>query len=231
MKGVILAGGGGTRLAPLTNNIPKVLLPVYDKPMIFYPIQTLIDSGIKDILIVCGKNGSEMFKEMINDSFDVNIKYTERESKGTADAILAAEEFVGKESFTVIYGDNIFTESFKEEVESFEDGAELFIVKVDDPKRYGVAEIVDGKIIGIEEKPENPKSNYADTGLIIFDNTVFEKAKSIEIDKCGEYLIPEVLNLYINEGKLRPRHVNTPWFDAGTFESLLEVGNFMRDTR
>lgn len=229
MKGVILVGGNGTRLMPLTNKIPKSLLPVYNKPMVFYPIETLIDSGITEILIVCKEENVELFKETISDNFPISITYTIRKPQGTADALLAAEEFIDGDSVTVLYGDNIFEESFKSEVTSFKDGAQVFIVEVSDPERYGVVEIKDGNIVGIEEKPKHPKSNYIDTGFMIFDNTIFDKLKKIELDQCGEYLMSDALKQYLNEEKLNGRYVETAWFDTGTFDSLIEAANFMKN--
>ncbi len=229
MKGVILAAGKSTRLKPLTGSIPKPLLPVYNKPIIFYGIQTLIDSGISDILIVCSDQYIELFRRMIGNTFNVPIKYTTRKPAGTADALLAAEDFVGNDPVIVLCGDNVFEDNFKKEVAEFQTGAEIFIMHVSNPEQFGVVELDGTTVVGIEEKPKKPKSNHCSTGLYIFDNTVYDKIKKIEMHENGEYYIPDVLSLYIKERTLKGTPITGFWFDVGTFDSLLDAGNTMKN--
>jgi glucose-1-phosphate thymidylyltransferase len=228
MKGVILAGGLGTRLYPLTHVTNKHLLPVYNKPMIFYPIETLVKAGITEVLIVTSgphvghflgvlKNGKELGLT------HVEYAYQEKPNGGIADALSLAESFAENDSIAVILGDNTTDADIKEDVESFKEGAKIFLKEVDDPKRFGVAvfdEKDPQKIIAVEEKPDDPKSKLAVTGLYLYDNLVFEIIKNIKPSGRGELEISDVNNEYINRGKLGWAKLNGFWSDAGTFKSL-----------
>src|SRR5260221_8734143 len=237
MKGVILAGGLGTRLYPLTHVTNKHLLPVYDKPMIYYPIQTLVDAGINEILIVVSgphvghflgvlKNGTELGVEHLE------YAYQEKPDGGIADALSLAEDFADGGPMAVILGDNTTDANISEEAKNFTGGAKVFLKKVPDPSRYGVPvfdEKNPEKIINIEEKPKNPKSNYAVTGLYMYDQTVFERIKKIQPSKRGQMEITDVNNSYIQSGDLHWAELKGYWSDAGQFDSLFEASSYWRD--
>jgi glucose-1-phosphate thymidylyltransferase len=228
MKGVILAGGHGTRLHPLTLITNKHLLPIYDKPMILYPLDTLKKGGITEIMIVCGKEHAGHFMNFLGSGKDYGVKLSyalQNGAGGIADALSLAEDFAGEEKIAVVLGDNIFGEDFSDEFNAFknEHGAKVFIKEVEDPQRFGVAEIKDGKILGIEEKPKHPKSNLATVGLYLYDPNVFEKIKKISPSERGELEITDVHNMYIQDGLLSYGLVDDFWSDAGTFESLLRT--------
>ncbi|MCX7928197.1 MAG: sugar phosphate nucleotidyltransferase [Patescibacteria group bacterium] len=231
MKGVILAGGLGTRLYPLTHATNKHLLPVYDKPMIFYPIETLVKAGITDIMIVVGGPHAGHFLRVLRNGKHLGIKnlsfaYQEREG-GIADALSLAEDYADNENVVVILGDNCTDADISDDVKEFSDGAKIFLKKVIDPHRFGVTTFdSDGKIIEITEKPKNPKSSYAVTGLYIYDNTVFDKIKNIKPSKRGELEITDVNRLYLKENKLSWSELKGYWRDAGTFDSLFEVNSY-----
>ena len=235
MKGIILAGGNGTRLRPLTQVTSKQLLPVYNKPMIFYPINTLIKAGIKDILVIVAPDKANDFLHLLGSGKDFGCKFTyeiQDSPDGLAQALLIGENFIGKDNITLILGDNIFMDDFSDSIKNFKAGGRIFAKKVNisDAKRYGVVEIdVNKKAISIEEKPDNPKSNLAVTGLYVYDNSVITKAKSLQPSVRGELEITDINNLYLTEGNLDVRFVDSVWFDAGTFESLFEVASFIRD--
>lgn len=228
MKGVILAGGLGTRLYPLTHVTNKHLLPVYDKPMIFYPIETLVKAGITEVLIVTSGPHVGDFLGVLKNGKELGLThleyaYQEKPDGGIADALSLAESFADNENLAVILGDNTTDADISENVKSFKDGALIFVKEVDDAKRFGVAvfdEKDQEKIIGIEEKPQNPKSNLAVTGLYFYDNNVFNIIKKIEPSQRGELEISDVNNEYIKEGKLKWAKLNGYWSDAGTFKSL-----------
>ncbi len=233
MIGVILAGGNGTRLKPLTDVTNKHLLPIYDKPMVYYPLETLKELGIRHIIIVTGREFAGDFADLFGDGseFGINLTYkVQEESRGIAHAVGIVEHIARGEPIIVILGDNIFMldnkefEEIKTLVKNFEknpDGGILFLKKVDDPQRFGVAEIgPNGKIIGIEEKPKKPKSSYATTGLYIYDSTVFDKIRLLKPSHRNEFELTDVNNLYIKEGKLGHHTIRGDWTDAGTFESL-----------
>jgi glucose-1-phosphate thymidylyltransferase len=232
MKGVILAGGLGTRLRPLTHITNKHLLPVYNKPMILYPLETLINSGIKEIMIVCGKEYGGSFMNFLGSGKEYGVKLSyalqEKNDGGIADALSYAEDFADNKSIAVILGDNIFEESFKKYLDNFKNGAMIFLKKVKDPERYGVP-VFDkkGRIIKVEEKPKKPKSQYAQTGFYIFDNKVFDFIRKQKPSKRGELEITDTINFYAKIKELRYAIVKKAWFDAGTINSLLEASNYI----
>jgi len=238
LKGIVLAGGAGTRLHPVTLSISKQLLPIYDKPMIYYPIQTLVDAGIRDILIVTGgKNAGDFLRLLANGkNFGLkHIGYTYQEGEGgIADALALAEHFADGDKICVILGDNIIQGSIRSAVEQFRRqarGARILLKKVPDAERFGVAEIVDNRIVGIEEKPERPKSEFAVTGIYMYDATVFDKIKTLVPSRRGELEITDVNNAYIAEGKMTFSFLEGWWTDAGTFDSLLRAGNLVAQSR
>jgi glucose-1-phosphate thymidylyltransferase len=226
MKGVVLAGGLGTRLRPQTHITNKHLLLVYDKPMIFYPIDTLVKADIRDVLIVVGGNTDGFIKllgEMDLGVKDLQFKY-QRGEGGISDALSLAEDFANGESVCVILGDNCTDAEIKSDVKNFRSGAKIFLKRVDDPERFGVPIFGnDNKILRIEEKPSSPSTNYAVTGLYIFDETVFDRIKTLSPSARGELEVTDLINTYINDGKLSWGELNGFWRDAGTFESLAEV--------
>ncbi len=234
MKGVILAGGLGTRLRPLTFVTNKHLLPVYDKPMIFYPIETLVKAGITEILIVTSGPHVGHFLGVLKNGKELGVKhieyaYQEKPDGGIADALSLAEDFCDGDSVAVILGDNTTDADISSNVESFNNGAMVFLKSVPDPQRFGVAEFHKddaSKIAQIIEKPENPPSNYAVTGLYFYDNTVFDKIRTITPSDRGELEITDVNNLYIAEGNLHWAELNGYWADAGTFSTLYKVNRY-----
>jgi dTDP-glucose pyrophosphorylase len=234
MKGVILAGGTGSRLYPLTKVTNKHLLPVYDKPMIFYPIQTLINAGIKEIIIVSGRGHAGHFLELLGSGADHGVHFTyeiQEQAGGIAQALSLAEDFVDGDSVTVILGDNIFQDDIKEDVANFNDGARIFLKEVSDAHRFGVAELKGDKVIGIEEKPKEPKSNFAVTGLYIYDSKVFSAIKTLKPSGRGELEITDVNNYYINKGAMKYGILEGFWSDAGTFESLLRASIMVKNSK
>lgn len=238
MKGVVLAGGTGSRLFPLTKITNKHLLPIYDKPMIYYPIQTLVDAGIGEILIVTGgKNAGDFLRLLANGKqFGLtHIDYTYQEGEGgIADALALAEHFADGQKICVILGDNIIETNIREAVDRFraqENGARILLKKVHDAERFGVAEIVGDRIIAIEEKPQVPKSNFAVTGIYMYDATVFDKVRTLVPSRRGELEITDVNNAYIREGNMAFSWLEGWWTDAGTFESLLRAGNLVAQSK
>ena len=237
MKGVILAGGTGSRLFPLTKITNKHLLPIYNKPMIYYPLQTLVDAGIRDILLVTGGRNSGDFLRLLANGKEFGLKhlnYTYQEGEGgIADALSLAEHFADGEKICVILGDNIIEHNIRDAVQEFETqerGARILLKEVDDAERFGVAEIRGKSIVGIEEKPKNPKSNYAVVGIYMYDQTVFEKIKTLKPSGRGELEITDVNNGYIREGTMSFSYLDGWWTDAGTFESLLRATNLVAET-
>jgi glucose-1-phosphate thymidylyltransferase len=229
MKGVILAGGTGSRMYPLTKVTNKHLLPVYDKPMIYYPMETLISAGIKDIMIVSGRGHAGHFLELLGSGVDHGVHFTyeiQEQAGGIAQALSLAEDFVDGDNVTVILGDNIFQDNIGNVVQSFESGAHIFLKIVADAWRFGVAEVDENKghVVCIEEKPKVPKSNFAVTGLYIYDSNVFEVIKELKPSGRGELEITDVNNEYVIRDKMRYSVLNGYWSDAGTFESLLRAG-------
>jgi len=232
MKGIILAGGLGTRLRPLTLITNKHLLPIYNKPMILFPLETLRSSGVSEIMIVCGKEHAGHFMNFLGSGGEHKVKISyalQDKSGGIAEALSFAEDFADGGKVAVILGDNIFEASFKDEVQKFEtqEGAKVFVKEVDDPKRFGVAEIRAGKIVSIEEKPKIPKSNLVTTGFYLYDFDVFAKIKKLKPSKRGELEITDIHNMYIRDNKLHYEKVKRFWSDAGTFDSLIKTSNWV----
>ena len=224
MKGIVLAGGTGSRLFPLTKVTNKHLLPVGRKPMIYYPVEKLIGAGIEEILVVTGTDHMGDVVSLLGSGKDFGCRFTYKvqdEAGGIAQALGLAENFVGDDSMMVILGDNIFSASLKTPVETYSgEGAKIMIKEVSDPQRYGVPEIDGDRIIGIEEKPSNPKSNYCVTGIYMYDSSVFECIKTLKPSNRGELEITDVNNYYISQGKLAYDMLDGWWTDAGTHESL-----------
>jgi len=231
MKGIVLAGGRATRLRPLTKITSKQLLPVYNKPMIYYPIETLVKAGIKDILIIIAPDYAGHFLNLLGTGKDFDAKFTyeiQEEPRGLADAFIVGEQFIGNDSVTMILGDNIFDEDFSDQIKNFQSGATVFAKQVLDPQRYGIIEFDENKkVISIVEKPQEPKSDFAMVGLYICDNRVSSIAKEVQPSARGEIEITEVINHYLKQGDLKVEMVKNIWEDAGTFDSLLRVNNYM----
>jgi glucose-1-phosphate thymidylyltransferase len=238
MKGIILAGGTGSRLYPLTKITNKHLLPIYDKPMIYYPIQTLVEAGIRDLLVVTGGRNSGDFLRLLANGKEFGLKhinYTYQEGEGgIAEALALAEHFAEGERICVILGDNIIEGSIAESVRQFaaqERGAKILLKEVSDAERFGVAQIQGDKIVGIEEKPKKPKSNYAVTGIYMYDEGVFDKTRRLKPSERGELEITDVNNAYIQEGTMTFGYLDGWWTDAGTFDSLMRAANLVYQTR
>ncbi len=237
MKGVVLAGGQRHTALSADRITNKHLLPIYDKPMIYYPIQTLVDAGIHDILIVTGGKNAGDFLRLLANGKEFGLKhldYTYQEGEGgIADALTLAEHFADGQKICVILGDNIIEKPIRGAVEDFrkqERGAKILLKEVHDAERFGVAEIQGDRIVGIEEKPKQPKSNYAVTGIYMYDASVFEKIRTLEPSGRGELEITDVNNAYIREGTLTFGFLDGWWTDAGTFESLLRASNMVADS-
>jgi len=238
VKGVVLAGGSGSRLFPLTKITNKHLLPIYDKPMIYYPIQTLVDAGIREIMVVTGGRNSGDFLRLLANGREFGLKhldYTYQEGEGgIADALALAEHFADGDKICVILGDNIIEGTIRGAVDDFKkqpSGARILLKAVPDAERFGVAEVRDGRIAGVEEKPKHPKSNYAVIGIYMYDETVFEKVRVLVPSGRGELEITDVNNAYIAEGSMTYSHLEGWWTDAGTFDSLLRAANLVARTR
>lgn len=238
MKGIILAGGAGTRLFPASCAISKILLPVYDKPMIYYPLSVIMQAGVRDILIITNPEDDTNFQKLLGDGsrWGINLSYKVQQIKrGIADAFLLGEEFIGKDSCALILGDNLFYgNGFERLLKAAclrKTGATVFAYQVADPQRFGVVEFdADRRALSLEEKPKNPRSNFAVTGLYFYDNDVVKYAKTLKPSKRGELEITDLNKLYLQAGKL---HVSTlergfAWLDTGTHESVLQAANFVR---
>lgn len=237
MKGIILAGGSGTRLYPITKGISKQLMPIYDKPMIYYPLSVLMLAGINEVLIITTPEDSAQFQKLLGDGNEIGCKFSyavQAVPNGLAQAFVIGADFVGNDKVALVLGDNIFYGSgFSKLVQSFNDvnGAAIFAYEVHDPERYGVVEFDENNIAkSIEEKPKQPKSNYAVPGLYFYDNSVVEIAKNIKPSPRGEYEITDVNKVYLEQGKLNVGVMDrgTAWLDTGTFESLSEACEFVR---
>ena len=237
MKGIVLAGGSGTRLYPITKSISKQIIPVYDKPMIYYPVSILLLAGIKEILIISTPQDIHLYQNLLGDgsSLGVRFEYAIQPSPdGLAQAFLIGEEFIGDDSVCMVLGDNIFygynLSNMLKEAAALKDGAIVFGYYVNDPERYGVAEFnEEGKVLSLEEKPAKPKSNYAVTGLYFYSNDVVKKAKSLKPSARGELEITDLNKLYLEEGRLNVQLMGrgVAWLDTGTHDSLLEASNFI----
>jgi glucose-1-phosphate thymidylyltransferase len=237
MKGVVLAGGTGSRLFPLTKITNKHLLPIYDRPMIYYPIQTLVDAGITEILIVTGGRNSGDFLRLLANGKQFGLKhinYTYQEGEGgIADALQLAEHFADGQQICVVLGDNIIEGNILEAANRFrkqDKGAHILLKEVHDAERFGVAEVSGDRIVGIEEKPSKPKSNYAVTGIYMYDASVFDKIRTLVPSRRGELEITDVNNAYIRESSMTFSYLDGWWTDAGTFESLLRAANLVAQT-
>lgn len=234
MKGIILAGGSGSRLFPLTKVTNKHLLPVYDKPMIYYPLLTLINAGITEIMIVSGRGHAGHFLELLGSGIEFGVQLTyeiQEGAGGIAQALGLAEKWANNESVTVILGDNIFEDSVRDDVQSFTQGARVFLKAVQDAQRFGVAEIADDRIVSVEEKPKKPKSNLAVTGLYIYDAGVFRIIRGLKPSARGELEITDVNNVYIRQGTMSYSLLRGFWSDAGTFDSLVRAGVIVQEYR
>lgn len=231
MKGIILAGGRATRLRPLTKITSKQLLPVYNKPMIFYPIETLIKAGIKDILIIIAPDYAGQFLNLLGSGKEFGAKFSfeiQEEPKGLADAFIIGENFIGKDNVTMVLGDNIFDYDFSDVIRNFKSGGHVFAKKVPDPERYGVVKFdEDMNAIEVQEKPKEFLSDYAIPGIYIFDNRASEFAKKVIPSDRGEIEIPDLYRQYLELGELKVSILDGLWEDAGTFDSLLRVNNYM----
>ena len=237
MKGIVLAGGSGTRLHPLTISVSKQLMPVYDKPMIYYPIATLISAGIREILIICTPQDQPLFKKLLGDGSQIGCQFqyeVQEEPNGLAEAFLIGEQFIGKEKVALILGDNIFygtglSKLLQENTNP--EGGIIFAYHVNDPERYGVVEFDEQqKAISIEEKPKKPKSNFAVPGIYFYDNTVIEKAKKLKPSNRGELEITDINKAYLQEQKLSVSILDRgiAWLDTGTFDSLMKASQFVQ---
>lgn len=234
MKGIILAGGTGSRLYPLTKVTNKHLLPIYDKPMIYYPLQTLIDAKIKEIMIVSGGGHSGHFLELLGSGakFGIHLRYEiQEEAAGIAQALGLAQDFANDGPVAVILGDNIFQDNLSSAVDSFRSGAKLFLKEVMDAKRFGVAQIEGSKIVLIEEKPALPKSNLAVTGMYIYDTKVFKIINKLKYSGRGMLEMTDVNNEYIRMAEMSYSILSGYWSDAGTFESLFRASELVRNIR
>jgi glucose-1-phosphate thymidylyltransferase len=226
MKGIILAGGTGSRLYPLTKVTNKHLLPVYDQPMIYYPLYTLVNAGITEIMIVSGRGHAGHFLELLGSGVEFGVRLTyeiQEKAGGIAEALGLADSWADDDNVAVILGDNIFEDNIKADVTSFTNGAKIFLKEVADVSRFGVVELINDKVISIEEKPKIPKSNYAVTGLYLYDPNVFSIIKNLKPSGRGELEITDVNNAYLKKGLMQYAILNGYWSDAGTFISLLRA--------
>lgn len=234
MKGIILAGGAGTRLYPLTKITSKQLLPIYDRPMVYYPLQTLLDGGIKDILLISDPINIGNFVRLLGSGKDFACKITyevQDKPEGLAQAFLLGANFIGQDKVTMILGDNLFigdADFLKNAIMNFDQGGTIFVKQVKDPQRFGVAEFNDQQeVINITEKPSQAKSDYAVTGLYIYDNSVVDKVKKLKPSSRGELEITDLNNLYLQDKSLKVEIYPGHWLDTGTFDSLLEASNLI----
>ncbi len=232
MKGIVLAGGSGTRLYPITKVTSKQLLPIYDQPMVYFPLKTLLDAGIKDILFITAPDHAGDFVHFLGSGKNFNARFTyeiQDKPAGLAQGLSLAETFVGNDTCAMILGDNIFSDHFSQVITNFVDGAKIFVKEVSDPERFGVVEInAQKQVLSIEEKPAAPKSNLAQTGLYIYDTQVFDLIRQQKPSARGELEITDLNNIYLQQGKLQAELVTGEWIDAGTFESLYRATELRR---
>lgn len=236
MKGIILAGGKATRLRPLTKITSKQLLPVYNKPMIYYPLETLMKAGIRDILIIMAPDYAGHFLHLLGSGKEFGCKFSyeiQEEARGLADAFIIGENFIGKDDVALILGDNIFDYDFTQEIQQFKGGGLNFVTEVPDPQRYGIVDFDEtGKVLSIVEKPKEPKTNFASVGFYVFDNRVSSIAKSLtpsarnEIEMTSYLGSPAINNTFLEKGELIAKKFKGFWEDAGTFDSLLRANNY-----
>ena len=230
MKGIVLAGGNATRLYPITLVNSKQLLPVYDKPMVYYPLSTLMTAGINDILIISTPHDLPRFEQLLGDGSQVGCRFSykvQAEPKGLAEAFIVGADFIGRDKVGMILGDNIFDENFLPHISSFQSGAMTFYKAVPDPERFGVVELDGfGQVRSIEEKPARPKSNFAQVGLYVYEPSVFEIIKTIKPSARGQLEIVDVNNQYLRQGKLIAKPVKGFWSDAGTFPSMRRASEY-----
>jgi glucose-1-phosphate thymidylyltransferase len=236
MKGIILSGGTATRLFPLTATTSKQLLPVYDRQMIFYPLNTLIKAGIKDILIIVTPEHSGQYLNLLGSIFKnhgVHLYFeVQKTPRGLADAFILGASFIGQDSVTMILGDNIFEDDIRPFVKKFKRGGMIFAKKVSDPQRFGIIEFdKKGAAISIEEKPSKPKSNFCVTGIYVYDNQVVKIAQNLKPSTRGEIEVTDINKKYLEKGELKVNKIAGEWLDAGTFDSLLEAGNIVKKKR
>lgn len=233
MRGIILSGGSGTRLRPLTKITSKQLLPIYNRPMIYYPLNTLIKAGIKEILIIVAPERAGDYLNLLGSGKEFGVKFTyeiQDKPEGLAQAFIIGENFIDKEDVTMILGDNIFEDDFSEEIKNFKGGAKIFAKDVPDPERFGVVKFDENhKAEQIVEKPQTYLSNHAVTGLYVYDSRVVDIAKQMKASDRGELEITDVNNWYLEKGELEVATVHGEWLDAGTFESLLRAQNFAKE--
>ncbi len=233
MRGIILAGGSGSRLHPLTRVTSKQLLPIYDKPMIFYPLQTLLRAGITEIMVIVAPDHAGDFLKILGSGQEYGCKFTyeiQDRPEGIAQAFIIGRNFIDDDSVALVLGDNLYEDDFTDAIRSFKSGGRIFAKKVTDANRFGVVEFDENNhAISIEEKPVHPKSEYAVTGFYIYDNSVVEKAQSLKPSNRGEIEITDINNLYLQEGKLDVAFVEGQWFDTGTFESMFQAVEFARE--
>jgi glucose-1-phosphate thymidylyltransferase len=234
MKGIILSGGTATRLFPLTATTSKQLLPIYDRQMIFYPLNMLIKAGVKNILMIVAPEHSGQYLNLLGSTFKkfgINIYFeVQKVPRGLADAFILGESFIGKSDVMMILGDNIFEDDLSKAIRNFKSGGMIFAKEVSDPERFGIVEFdAAGKALSIEEKPTKPKSNFCVTGAYIYDNRVIEIAKGIKPSERGEIEITAINNAYLKMDELTVKKIDGEWLDAGTFDSLLEAGNIVKE--
>lgn len=232
MKGIILAGGSGTRLNPLTRVTSKQLLPIYDQPMIYYPLQTLLEGGIEEVLIITAPAHAGDFLNFLGSGKEFNAKFTyeiQDAPAGLAQGLSLAETFVGDDSCVMVLGDNIYEHNFRKEINDFTSGARIFVKAVPDPERFGVVEMDEnGQVLSIEEKPKKPKSNLAQTGMYMYDEHVFDLIRELEPSERGEFEITDLNNVYLKREALAVSVIEGEWIDAGTFESLFHATQLRR---
>jgi len=234
MKGVVLAGGTGTRLRPMTHVVNKHVLPVYDRPVIYYPVETMLRSGIEDIMVISTPEDIGRYIQLLEEDFDAEFRYrVQKEPKGIADALSLAADFVD-ESVIVMLGDNIILDDLSEEFNEFsnsDSNAKIFLKEVERPSRYGIAEVDGDDIIQLTEKPDEPESNFAITGLYAYDSEVFNVIPQLEISDRGEYEITDVNKTFLQRGTLDFEIINSKWFDVGTPEGLFRASKHVREER